>query len=114
MKQSWIIGSITLWLLIFVMEMMATGGTAFNQTVVNDMNVMTAPSLVNFSGALSALSTVITNLGTFFSTFISGLFLWSPTVFTGNWIWFWQLVCFPIAVSFIMVIVSIARGVHAS
>jgi hypothetical protein len=112
MKQSWVIGIISLWLVIFTSEMIATGGTAFSNQ--NDLNVLASPAFVNQSGVVAAASAIMNGIATFFVSFVQIIFLWSPTVFAGNWIWFWEFICLPIAISFIVVIATILRGVHAS
>lgn len=112
MKQSWVIGIVTIWTLIFTAELMVTGGTAFTRS--SALNTLASPAFVNAAGSTSALSSVINGIGTFFVSFISVIFLWSPTVFAGNWIWFWQFICLPISISFIVVIATILRGVRGS
>ena len=71
---------------------MATGGTAFS--AVSGLNGVASPSFVNSAGATSALATVMTNIGPFLVSLVSVVFLWSPTVFAGNFVWFWEYVCF--------------------
>lgn len=112
MKQSWIIGTIMLWLLIFTGEMMATGGTAFAQA--STLNAVASPAFVNQAGVVSAATSVMNAIGNFFKSLVQIVFLWSPTVFAGNFIWFWEYICLPIAISFIVVIATVIRGVHAS
>ena len=114
MKQSWIIGVISLWILIFTAEMMATSGTAFSSNMTASMTALAHPSMANYSNIFSSTASIISQVGTYFMVFISALTLYSPTVFAGNWIWFWAFICFPISISFIIVIITILRGVHAS
>ena len=112
MKQSWIIGTIMLWLVIFTAELMATGGSAFAHA--SDLNAVASPAFVNQSGVVSAISSVMTAIGSFFVSLVQIIFLWSPTVFAGSWIWVWEYICLPIAISFIVVIATVIRGVHSS
>lgn len=114
MKQSWIIGSITLYMLIISMEMMATGSTTFPSFMQSHLNTLWNPAMANFAGSATALSTLFVGIGTYLVAFIEIIFLWSPTVFAGNFFFFWLYICLPISISFILVLISIARGVHAS
>lgn len=112
MKQSWIIGTIMLWLLIFTSELMATGGTAFSHQ--SALNSLASPAFVNQSGVVSAATSIFVGIGSFLVSFVEAIFLWSPTVFAGHWIWAWEFICLPISISFVIVILTIVRGVHSS
>jgi hypothetical protein len=103
-----------LWLLIFTAELMATNGTAFSSNMTTSMNAMMNSRMVNSAGSTSSLTTIFIQVGTYLTTFVNAIFLYSPTVFAGNWFWVWQFICFPISVSFVIVILTIVRGVHAS
>ncbi len=100
-----------LWMLIMTGELMATSGTAF--TNISALHALISPAFVNAAGSISALSSALVNVATFFVALIGVIFLWSPTVFAGNWFWFWLYVCLPISISFIVVIATILRGVHS-
>lgn len=114
MKQSWIIGVISLWLLILTCELVATGGTAFSASVSSNMTALAHPNMANYSNVFSNTASIIYQVGTYLTLFLGAIFLWSPTLFAGSWIWFWVFICFPISVSFVIVIITILRGVHAN
>jgi hypothetical protein len=111
MKTSWVIGLIMLWLLIFTSEMMVTGASVFNPTDLNAVNNVT---IQNGSNIVSTAWTVFTNLGTYAKGILKVILLYEPSVFAGNYIWFWYLVCLPIDIGILFSIVSVFRGVHAS
>ncbi len=94
--------------------MMASGTSTFPAFVQSHFNSLWNPSLANFAGSASALSTLFVSVGTYLVAFMEIIFLWSPTVFAGNFIWFWDFVCLPISISFIITLITIARGVHSS
>ena len=112
MKQSWIIGTVMLWMTIFTSELMATGGTILSG--ITGFNSIASPAFVNSSNAISNAATILVNIGSFFVALVKAFFLYSPTVFAGTWLWFWEFVCFPISISFIVVIATILRGVHST
>jgi hypothetical protein len=110
-KTSWVIGVAMMYLFIFACELLATNGNMFNPSGINSL---LSVSLSNSSGALAATLTFIGNLGVYFQTFLGMLFLYQPTVFSGNYIWLWLLLCLPIDIGMIFSVVSILRGVHSS
>ena len=110
MKTSWIIGVMMLYLLIFGIEMMVTEGDAFNVTQQDQLTALMSPAMTNQSGVVSGAVAFVANIGTYFATFVSALFLWSPSVWTGYLIWFWLFFCLPISVGMIVGVVTILRG----
>ena len=114
MKTSWIIGVMMLYLLIFAAEMMVTGGTAFNATQHSQLERLMAPTMTNQSGVVSGAVALVSNAGTYFVTFVSALFLWSPSVWTGYLVWFWLFICLPISIGMVIGVVTILRGTSSS
>lgn len=111
MKTSWIIGVAMMWLFILFCEVLATNGTIFNPSGVNSLLSL---SIANSSGALAATLTFIGNLGNYFLAFIQLVTLYQPTVFSGNYIYMWYMICLPIDIGMIFGVVTILRGVHSS
>ena len=63
--------------------------------------------------AVSAVSSVIAPAGMILAVLGSVLqvvFLYYPAIFQGLGIWMWWLLCFPVAISFIVVIILAIRG----
>lgn len=113
MKTSWIIGIVTLYLIIFAVEMMVTKGTAFSSGVNGQLNSMMGISMANYSNSNTAFVSLIINAGTYIMTFINVVFLWSPTVFAGYGIWFWQFICLPVSIGTVISMVQVIRGVRS-
>ena len=111
MKQSWIIGVVSMYLVILSSEVMARGATILQLNAAFD--TLASPGFVNNSASTSAASSILAHVGDFFSALVAVVFL-SPSSFPGTWYYFWLLVCFPIAISFVVVVATILRGVHAS
>ncbi len=114
MKTSWIIGVVTLWILVFTTEMMVTEGTAFNPSSGNPFNALFSMNLANFSSIVSAGATFIMGCGIWLINFIGLVFLWSPSVWTGYYIWIWYILCVPIGVGMLFGIMTIIRGTSSS
>ncbi len=101
---------IVMQLLITVAEQ----GNAFTGAKVEEMQEMLQPtgSDVNTFDNLPIVGG-ITKAWDYFKRFIEIVFLWSPTMWSGNWVWFWWVFCFPIACGMIASVVSMIRGVSS-
>lgn len=113
MKTSWIIGVITIYLIIMAAELMATNGTAFSASTSENLTTLMSPTMANYSSSTSAFASIVTNVGTYVMTFLQAMFLWSPTIFSGYWIWFWLFICLPVSIGMVLSVVQILRGVRA-
>ncbi len=122
MKTSWMIGCIMAYLLIFAAEMVATGGTVFNATTasgisnvaaVNQTGLM-APTIQESTNVFTAAWAVIAGVAAYLRLILQMLALWSPTIFVGDYLWFYWFICFPVAAGMVVSIVFIVRGVHSA
>lgn len=110
------------WALIFLLEMMATGGTVFSATtssnmtnpIANNSTLLMSPTLAESTNIFTAAWAVTTGVANYLKIVIQIIFLWCPTVFSGYMLWFWWLICFPVDVGIVFSIVSIVRGVHSA
>ena len=111
-----------IYLLIFALEMFATGGTVFGAKTSSGIeNIATSnqtglllPVVTESTNVFTAAWAEITNVAAYLQVLIGILGLWAPTVFSGYLIWFWWFVCFPVDCGLIASIVFIVRGVHSA
>ena len=82
-----------------------------NGTVAAQIQTLQTPTGTNF---FSALASGIKFVWDYLTVVIKWIFLWNPTLWSGNWLWFYYFVCMPICISLIISIVFILRGVHNS
>lgn len=111
MKTSWVIGVFVFYLLIFAAEMMVTGGS-FGPTTTS--GALVSPSIASSSNSVSQWFTVMASGFNYFISFIGVLFLYSPSVFPGNYVWMWWFICLPVDVGMIFGIVTMLRGSASS
>jgi hypothetical protein len=78
---------------------------------LNSMWYMNLTQLVG-SSVSSIWAPAITVVAVF-ASFLSAIVMYYPAIFTGYFIWFWWCICLPIAIGFIISIVTIIRGVNA-
>ncbi len=114
MKLSLIQGAVMMWILVFITEMIVTGGTAFNPSSGNPFNTLFSMDFTNFSSLVSSFATFIVGCGIWFVAFVKLIFLWSPSVWTGDYIWIWYILFVSQGVAIAFGIVSLIRGVHSS
>ncbi len=122
MKTSWIIGCVMMYLLIFFLELFATGGHVFSTTTSSNMTNMAttnqaslmAPTFAESTNVFTGAWAVVTGVAPYLKIILQMLFLWMPTVFAGYLVWFWWFICFPIDCGMVVSIVFIARGVHSA
>ncbi len=111
MKTSWVIGVVMMWIVIMGLEMMATGGTFFSTSSHTSLETLAGPILTNLSSSTPAIVSIVTNVGNIFITIIEVAFLYSPTIWTGYWLWVWMVCCLPVGIGMVYGAVSLARGV---
>ncbi len=122
MKQSWIVGCVMAYMLIFVCEMFATGGVSLSATTSSNMtNVATAnqtaflaPTFAESTNVFTAAWAVVKGIAPYLTLLAQVVFLYCPTVFSGYLLYFYWFICFPVSVGFIAGLVFIVRGVHSA
>lgn len=93
-------------------------GITFFAGIAEQRNMLDATSIANIQNLVQPTGTnffetasaFVVNVWTYMVGFIKMVFLWYPTVWTGYWLWFYYIVCFPIAIGVVFGIVTIMRG----
>lgn len=119
MKQAWIVGTIMLYVLLMGLQMFVTGNFDTSATGVgSELHDYELPSEVTpHTDPDTGQSSVEIDAGTIASAIWNVgqmAVLYFPGLFTGNYIWFWWVFCFPITVSFWVVMFTIFRGVGST
>ncbi len=114
MRMSWLMGITMAYLFILAWEMLMTGGNTLGTSVNETMTAVVSPTITNFAGSTSNFASMITNAGSIFLKIMSIVFLYAPTVWSGDSIWVWYFVCLPVAITMIATLVFVARGVHST
>jgi hypothetical protein len=117
MKISILVGCLTLWVILFALAGIVEQSNA-PQSGSSSFNLLTSlfqPTMQNSSGGFigSAVAFVVNAAG-FFLSVIKMIFLWFPSVWAGDYIWFWYLLCVPVGIGIVVSIVIIARGSSSS
>lgn len=119
MKQAWIVGTIMLYIILMGLQIFVTGGTSTSSTGIgaetynyefpSDVTAHTSPDTGQSSVEINAgtIASSIWNVGQM-------AMLRFPALFTGYYNWFWWTFCFPVAVSFWVVMFTIFRGVGST
>lgn len=111
MKQSWVVGIMIIYIALqgwtMTLQQSTTGDTSVwsslqNMWYLNFTQLVGSSVSMIWSPALSVLSV--------FVAFASAIILYYPAIFQGTFIWFWWCICLPVAVGFIISIVTIIRG----
>ena len=116
MKQAWIVGTIMLYVILQIINMSLQASTTVNGSmwgVFNSMwhlelsqNVVATAVSSFFAPAAMAIAAI--------TSFIRVVLMLYPAIFSGNYIWFWWIVCFPVSISFIIVFIMSIRGVSSA
>ncbi len=115
MKLSLIQGAVMMWILVFITEMIVTEGTLFGPLLyTNPLNSLFSIDITNFSTIVTAFATFIGGFGIWLKNFFGIIFLWSPSVWTGDFIWIWYILFVTQGVAILFGIISLIRGVHSS
>lgn len=118
MAPKWIIGIITIYLAILLATTITNQANQFTTSTVADLQAMAQPSGTDLTSLGSGLSaggdfSLVTNVWSYIKTFIQAAFLWSPSLWTGTWYWFYWFFCFPLCVSMVITIIFVLRGVRS-
>ena len=121
MKTSWIIGIFMLYMLLFSLELFATGGVSFaSATSSNITNIATTnqsalirPEFAESTNLFTSAWAVATQSAAYLVLIIKVLFLWFPTVFTGYVGYIYWYIVMAIDAGVVFSIFSIVRGVHS-
>jgi hypothetical protein len=100
-----------MWLFILFCEVLVTNNPLF---APSGANALLSMNIYNSSGIIPATATFFTNLGNYFKAFLDIITLYQPTVFSGNYIYLWYMLCLPVDIGMIFSVVTIIRGVHSS
>jgi hypothetical protein len=114
MRSSWFHSVAMLYIVLFGLEMMMTGGSMFDPTARNALAGAVSPTITNYSNSTSAIISTVTNIGIWVIWISSMIFLWAPTIWTGYWVWFYLVICLPISIAFIAGLVFALRGIGSS
>jgi hypothetical protein len=115
LKQSWIVGIVMIYVVLQGWTMVLQNSSTGDSQVWSSLNNVWYMNLTQLVGStVSAIWAPALTVIAVFMSFISIIALYYPAIFTGTFIWFWWVVCLPIAVSFIISIITIIRGVHSS
>jgi hypothetical protein len=119
MKQSWVVGTIALYMILMGLQMIVSGTFSTSSTGVGselyaeqfpaELAPHTDPDSGQSSVEIEAgtIATSIWNVGQM-------AMLYFPALYQGNYVWFWWIFCFPIALSFWVVMFTIFRGVGST
>lgn len=120
MKQSWIVGTIMLYIILLGLQMFVSAAYDTSDTGVgaelyeegmfpSGLTPHTDPDTGQSSVEIDAgtIATSIWNVGNM-------AMLRFPALFQGDYLWVWWILCFPVAVSFWVVMFTIFRGVGST
>ena len=115
MKQSWVVGIMMIYVILqgwtMILQVDAVGASSVWATT-QSLWYMNLTQLVGSS--VSAIWSPALTVISVFASFLGAIVLYYPAIFNGTFLWFWWAVCLPVAVGFIISLVSIIRGVHTS
>jgi hypothetical protein len=110
MRLSWVQGIFMFYILILICEMMVTGNVTLGNTGTETIFSSNETALLASPNWLGSAN-FIPKLVEYIQVFMSVLLLWSPTIFSGYYLWVWWIVCFPVCVSMIVGVIMLIRGV---
>lgn len=111
MKTSWIIFIAMVYTVIFYFSGVVSYTSNINATVVANMQSVSQPVGTNFGIGLTSQIVLVWD---YMKNLIQMIFLWNPNIWSGNWLWFYYIICLPICIGVVFSIVTIMRGVHSS
>ena len=115
MKMSFIIGWAALFISLIFFDTIVQQSTGIGSDTYGWVKSLGEPDITNMtSPGVGQLISLITYVGQYIVTFISMIFLWFPSIWTGNWIWFYWFFCVPVTIGFIVSIVFVLRGVGST
>jgi len=110
MKGSWWPGIIMLYFILLLCAGIAEGNNQFSSANMAYLDVLKSP-IITDPGSLSAVeflggaATFALGVGRFILAMFPILFLYSPTLYSGAWLWFYFLLPLPIALGTIISLV---------
>jgi hypothetical protein len=110
MKTSWIVFTVMMWITITYFASVVEQVNLLSVSALGNAQTLIQPTGTDFGLGLTSL---ITNVWTYMKVFISFIFLWYPSIWTGNWVWVYYFVFLDIAVAIVFSLVTILRGVHS-
>ena len=109
MKTSWIIFIVMAYLGILYFAGIMELSNLIDTQVKEDMMALGQPTGTDFN-----LISLVVQVWAYLKVIIPMMFLWNPTIWSGYWIWFYWIVCFPIVIGMVVSIVMVMRGVGTS
>lgn len=109
MANKWIIGVITIYMAILLATTIANQANQFTTETVTALTAMAQPTGSEMATNTSNIS-MISKVWSYVVVFFQAFFLWSPTLWSGSWIWFYYFFCLPITLSMVYGVVSMLRG----
>jgi hypothetical protein len=119
MATKWIIGLITIYFAILLCTTIANNANQFTSAEVARIQHLMQPigtdiTSITSTNIIGQGVSMITNVWSYVVVFLESLFLWSPSLWTGSWLWFYYFFCIPLCISIAMTVVFALRGVHSS
>jgi len=117
-KQSWVVGIVMLYVILQGLTMVVQASTTGDSSVWGILDGVFKYNLSQVQGSGTSLVSslwVPAQVGVaVLMSFGSIILLYYPALFHGTYIWFWFIFCLPIAVGFVISIVTLVRGVASS
>ena len=116
MKQSWIVGIVMLYIILQGLTMVMQADTIGATSIWGVMDSLWRLNYTNTFGA-SAVTAALVPGAVMISVMLSFgqiLILYYPVIFQGTYVWFYWCVCLPIAIGFIISLITILRGVGSN
>ena len=106
----------TIYMVMQLFISVAEEGNSVDATKIEQVQGLLQPAGTDVSALeniplLGGAYSLITNVWDYCKGVIEIIFLWSPSLWSGNWYWFWLLFCLPVAVGMVASLVFILRGV---
>ncbi len=115
MRQAVIMGLVMAWLVLQgLTSMLEAQSSVLSSDASNITSTLMSPQTSSLSSDTSGIAVLMTNGKPIVDAFIRIVFLYSPTVWTGYLCYFWLYICLPIAISTIVALLFIIRGVGVS
>jgi hypothetical protein len=119
MKTSWIIGTVSLWFALMLIASVVEATNKVTTTEITQVQNLMQPTgtdvtVLNSLPVIGGFASLITNVWSYLIGFLQMVFFWSPTLWTGNWLWIYLIFVMGIGVGIVMSVVFILRGVHSA
>ena len=116
MKQSWVVGIVTLYVIAQGLTMFVQTSSSGDSSIWGVMDGVFRYNMTQIQGTQGVSSIwVPAQIGiSVFMSFFQIILMYYPALFSGVYVWFWYVVLFPISVGFVISIVSMIRGVSSA